>query len=39
MTTKRQPSAWNKHVASVRKSSPGKKFSEVLKSAKKSYKK
>ena len=37
--TKRRPSAWNNHVSAVKKKNKGKKFSEILKLAAKSYKK
>ena len=36
---KKKPNKWMSHVAKVRKANPGKKFSEVLKLAAKSYKK
>ena len=37
--SKRKPTAWNHHVNAFRKSHPDLKFSEVLKEAKKTYKK
>jgi hypothetical protein len=37
--TKRQPTAWNKHVSATKKENPKMKFGEVLKEAKKTYKK
>lgn len=36
---KRQPTAWNRHVAATKKANPKMKFSEVLKTAAKNYKK
>ena len=36
---KRQPSAWNKHVAAYRKKHPSKSMKECLKAAAKTYKK
>ena len=37
--TKRKPTAWNKHVSATKKKHPEKKFADVLKEAKKTYKK
>lgn len=39
MAKKRKPTAWQMHVKSVMKSNKGKKFGDILKLAKKSYKK
>jgi hypothetical protein len=36
---KRAPSAWNLHVAEVRKKNPGKSLKDILVLAKSSYKK
>ena len=36
---KRKPTAWNKHVKKTMKMHKGKSFKEVLKQAKKTYKK
>jgi len=36
---KRPPSAWNLHVAEVRKKNPGKSLKDILVLAKSSYKK
>lgn len=36
---KRKPTAWNKHVSATQKANKGMKFSQVLKEAKKTYKK
>lgn len=38
-TKKRQPTKWNKHVSATKKANPKMKFSAVLKTAAKSYKK
>jgi len=38
-TTKRKPTAWNKHVSKVRSKNPDKSFKECLQLASKSYKK
>jgi len=39
MATKRKPTAWNRHVAATKKANPKMKFGDVLRTAKKSYKK
>lgn len=36
---KRKPTAWNKHVTATMKANKGKSLKEVLKMAKKTYKK
>ena len=39
MVAKRKPTAWNKHVSGVKKANPKMSFGDVLKTAKKTYKK